>query len=266
MTYWNLLLPASLGIALMMLLLWLVQHKTNDASAVDVGWAAGLGLLGVFYAIFAPGDIERRVLLAFVASFWSFRLAGFLFFHRVMGKEEDRRYQSLRSRWGDKAQRNFFVFYQAQGLLDVLLSLPFLVIASNPRPSVHLLEIAGAVVWVTAIIGETVADRQLAAFRSDPDHRGKTCRRGLWRYSRHPNYFFEWLVWCGFAWMAWPAPNGWLGILSPIVMLFFILKVTGIPPTEAQALASRGDDYKEYQRTTSVFVPWFPKKATRSSL
>jgi steroid 5-alpha reductase family enzyme len=244
----------------MMSLLWLFQRKTNDASAVDVGWAAGLGLLGVFYALFASGDYERRVVLAFVVSFWSFRLAGYLLFNRVLGKAEDRRYRSLRAQWGSKAQQNFFFFYQAQGLLAVLLSVPFLVIAFNPLRSIHLFEILGLVVWATGILGESVADRQLAVFRSNPDHRGRTCRDGLWRYSRHPNYFFEWLVWCGFALMAWPAPNGWLGALSPLVMLFLILKVTGVPPTEAQALESRGEDYRDYQRTTSVFVPWFPKR------
>jgi steroid 5-alpha reductase family enzyme len=259
MTEWSLLAPAWFGMASMMLVLWLIQLRTKDASLVDVVWAAGLGLLGIFYALVASGEFERRVMLACVVSFWSFRLAGYLLFNRVLGKAEDRRYRSLRAQWGRNAPRNFFFFYQAQGLLDVLLSIPFLVIAFNPRPSIHFVEILGLVVWATGIFGETVADRQLAAFRSNPDHRGRTCRDGLWRYSRHPNYFFEWLIWCGFALMAWPAPNGWMGIVSPIIMLFLILKVTGVPPTEAQALASRGDDYRDYQRTTSVFVPWFPK-------
>jgi steroid 5-alpha reductase family enzyme len=124
------------------------------------------------------------------------------------------------------------------------------------------MEITAVGLWLVAIIGETVADRQLAAFRANPDNRGRTCRSGLWAYSRHPNYFFEWLNWCAYALMALPAPYGWAGLASPVIMLFLILKVTGVPPSEEQALASRGDDYRDYQRTTSVFIPWFPKRST----
>jgi steroid 5-alpha reductase family enzyme len=255
------LLAGWLGVSLMMLALWAHQRSTKDASAVDVGWAAGLGLLAIFYAIFAPGDPGRRLLIGFLAGFWSFRLASYLLTHRVIGKEEDGRYQTLRTRWGDRAQWNFFIFYQAQGFLDVVLSLPFLVISFNRSPSFHPLELAGVALWTVAIIGETIADRQLAAFRSSSANQGKTCRSGLWRYSRHPNYFFEWLIWCAYGLIALTAPHGWLGFASPMIMLFFILKITGIPPTEERALESRGDDFRDYQRTTSAFVPWFPKRS-----
>ena len=111
---------------------------------------------------------------------------------------------------------------------------------------------------VMGVIGETVADRQLLAFKRDPAHRGRTCRAGLWRYSRHPNYFFEWVLWCGFGAFGLTGPLGWLGLAAPFLILFTILFETGIPPTEAQALASRGEDYRRYQRTTRAFVPWPP--------
>jgi steroid 5-alpha reductase family enzyme len=100
----------------------------------------------------------------------------------------------------------------------------------------------------------------LAQYRGDPVNRGKTCRLGLWKYSRHPNYFFEWLYWWVYVLIAWTAPLGWISLLAPGLMLFFLLKVTGIPATEAQAVRSRGDDYRDYQRTTSMFIPWFPQK------
>ena len=113
---------------------------------------------------------------------------------------------------------------------------------------------------VVGVVGETVADRQLLAFKRDPANRGRTCRTGLWRTSRHPNYFFEWILWCGFGLLGYAAPWGWTGLAAPLLILCSIVFVTGIPPTEAQALASRGDDYRAYQRTTSAFVPWPPRR------
>ena len=118
----------------------------------------------------------------------------------------------------------------------------------------------GLLIWTISVLGESIADAQLARFRSNPANRGKTCRIGLWNYSRHPNYFFEWLHWWSYVAIAWSAPYGWTTLLAPALMWFFLFKVTGIPATEAQAVISRGDDYKLYQQTTSVFVPWFPKR------
>lgn len=258
--YVDLLLWGWLGVAAMMLALWSYQWVKQDASAVDVGWATCLGCLSVFYALMGPGTSSRRILIAFLAGFWAFRLASYLLLDRIVHGDEDRRYRRLRAHWGGAAHRNFFFFYQAQGLLGVVLSLPFLLICFNAVPQMHPLEIAAVGLWLVAIIGESVADRQLASFRANPDNRGLTCRSGLWRYSRHPNYFFEWLIWCAYALMALPAPYGWAGLASPVIMLILILKVTGVPPSEEQAMASRGDDYRDYQQTTSVFLPWFPKR------
>jgi steroid 5-alpha reductase family enzyme len=122
------------------------------------------------------------------------------------------------------------------------------------------LDFAGIALWAVGIVGVTLSDHQLAVFKTRPENRGKTCRAGLWRYSRHPNYFFEWLHWCSYVPLVISAPGGWLAVLVPLVLLYFFFFVTGIPPTEAQALASRGEEYRSYQRSTSVFVPWFPKK------
>ena len=108
--------------------------------------------------------------------------------------------------------------------------------------------------------GEAAADAQLNKFKSDPSNKGRTCQVGLWRYSRHPNYFFEWLIWVAFALFALASPGGCWGLLSPALILYFVLRVTGIPATEAQAIRTRGEEYRRYQQTTSAFVPWFPKK------
>lgn len=242
-------------------LLWYRQTRTEDASLVDVAWAASLGGLAVYYAVVASGHPFRRAALALVVGAWSARLAWHIY-ARHQGGPEDGRYRDLRERWGEKAQLYFFFFFQAQAGLALVLSLPFLLVARNQAPTAEPLEIAALVLAVISVYGESVADRQLERHRRNPDNRGKTCRSGLWRYSRHPNYFFEWLIWCSFALGALAAPAGALGLTSPALMLFLILKVTGIPPTEERALQSRGEDYRRYQETTSAFVPWFPKEAT----
>jgi steroid 5-alpha reductase family enzyme len=236
--------------------LWGVQVRTRDASHVDVGWAAGLGLLAIACAALLDGDPARRALVGTMAAVWSLRLAAHLYFDRVHGKPEDGRYAALRASWGADANRNFFFFFQAQALLDVLLALPFAALSAKTGP-LGAFDFVGAAVWLAAVAGEASADRALARFRARPDSKGRVCREGLWRLSRHPNYFFEWLHWLAYAAMA---PADWRVWLSPALMLFFLLRVTGIPATEAQALKSRGDAYRDYQKTTSMFVPWFPRR------
>jgi steroid 5-alpha reductase family enzyme len=133
----------------------------------------------------------------------------------------------------------------------------------NPSPTFTLWELAGGLLWLAAVGGEWVADRQLVRFRADPVNRGRTCRDGLWRYSRHPNYFFEALHWWAYVLMGVGVPFGWVTLLGPLLMTVALLKISGFPLAEAQALASRGEDYRNYQRTTSAFIPWFPKQAGR---
>jgi steroid 5-alpha reductase family enzyme len=260
----RLLLLAWAVAAAVMLVLWAVQRRTRNANAVDVAWAALIGVNALFFAALSEGDLVRRVLIALLAAGWSLRLAGYLFVTRVLREApEDGRYRTLRGEWG---QGKFFVFYQAQALLTVVLAVPFLLISANPAPAFSWLEGLGAALWLVALAGEAVADAQLARFRGDPAHRGRTCRVGLWRYSRHPNYFFEWLIWCAYWLFALASPWGWATVYCPLLMLYFLFRVTGIPATEAQALRSKGEAYREYQRTTSVFIPWFRRAApvTRS--
>ncbi len=253
---WGWLLAGSV-----MLLVWIQQALRKDATLVDVAWAANLGLLAGLYAFLGDGLRERRVLIAVLAGAWALRLAGYLLFDRALGKPEDGRYRSLRESWGPHANRNFFWFFQAQALLDVVLSVPFLLVCANRASTIAPVECASVALWLLAIGGESLADLQLAQFKRDPASKGKTCRRGLWRLSRHPNYFFEWLHWVAYALFALLAPFGWLAISAPAIMLYLLWKVTGIPATEAHAVKSRGQDYIDYQRTTSAFVPWFPKRA-----
>jgi steroid 5-alpha reductase family enzyme len=242
-----------------MALLWIVQVRTRDASFVDVAWAMGIACLAVVYALLADGDPAHRALAAALALVWGLRLGLYLLFDRVLGKPEDGRYQALRERWGDRADRRFFAFFQFQAAFVVFFSLPFLLVSLDPADGLAALEWLGVGIWAVGNLGAIVADLQLAAWRRDPANRGRTARAGLWAWSRHPNYFFEWVTWCGVAVVATAAPWGWLAWIVPAGLLFLLFRVTGIPATEAQALRSRSD-YAEYRRTTSVFVP-LPRRA-----
>ena len=249
--------------ALAMLALWQLQRRRGDASFVDAAWAAGLGLLARIYAGVLPGGGGRRILVTLLAVLWSGRLALHLLKDRVIGKEEDGRYREMRRQWGARAQAEFFWYFQAQALAAALFSVPFVVAMANGRPFPGAWDAAGVAVWLVAVGGEWLADAQLARFRADPRNRGRTCRAGLWSWSRHPNYFFEWLHWWSYVLLAAGGPWWWLTLLGPAAMLYLLFHVTGIPKNEARALETRGDDYRDYQRRTSAFIPLPPRSPRR---
>jgi steroid 5-alpha reductase family enzyme len=260
----NALVMAEIGagaLLLFMFLLWLISVRIQNAGIVDLGWALGLVMLAVWYAWRGSGFPARRWILAVMVGLWGFRLAYHLV-RRISHEPEDGRYQQLRRDWhGKHVNLRFLLFFEAQALLDILLSLPILIAAINPAPELDVLEYAGITLWLLAVVGESVADAQLAAFRRNPASRGHVCQLGLWNYSRHPNYFFEWFVWVAWAVYAFASPSGWFALICPMLMLFFLLRVSGIPATEAQALRTRGQEYARYQQSTSAFVPWFKKSS-----
>ena len=255
---WGLLAVGAALACFGMAALWALQTRTRNASAVDVAWAGLIACCGVLYGVLAAGDAAHRLLAALLAGVWGFRLAGYLLVDRVLGKAEDGRYQTLRRKWGDRANRRFFWFFQFQAAFVVFFSIPFAIIAEDTG-SLGVLSWMGIALWLAGNIGAITADRQLARWRADPANRGRTARNGLWSWSRHPNYFFESVTWIGVALTATAAPWGWVAWSVPAVLLVLLFRVTGIPTTEAQALRSR-DDYAEYQRTTSVFVPLPPRR------
>lgn len=253
---------AATAISLVMITLWFVQRRTKNAGIVDVAWSATIGMAGVWFAWSSDGYERRRWLVAALIAIWSLRLTVYLF-RRVVGEPEEGRYATLRENWGSQADRKFFVFYQFQAAAAAFFALPVLAAAQNSVERLGGLDWLAVACWIVGVSGVTIADWQLARFRDEKQHRGETCRKGLWYYSRHPNYFFEWVHWWSYAVFAAGAGLAWLGVAVavPLALLYFIFFVTGIPPTEAQALASRGEDYRRYQQTTSVFVPWFPKRS-----
>lgn len=239
-----------------MLYLW--QLRSRDAGIVDVGWSIGIGMAVAWYAISLEQPLLQRLAVAAVTIPWSLRLGGYLLIDRVRGGEEDGRYRQLRNEWGERAPRKFSFFFQFQALLIALFSLPPLLALLSPVPSNHYL-VAGVLVGWGALIGESIADAQLRRWRGNAANRGRTCRSGLWRYSRHPNYFFEWLHWWAYVLIAGPTIHALPALAGPALMLLFLYRITGIPYTEQQALKSRGDEYRAYQESTSAFFPWFPK-------
>ena len=254
-------LLALAGLCTVFAALYLVARRWNNYGIVDIAWSYAFGALALFYAAFAPGWPVRRALIAALAVVWSLRLGTHLAV-RVIGHHpvEDGRYVQLRKDWAANFVTKMFWFFQMQAASVVLLGAAFLVAALNPAPALHPLEIAGAVLWLLAIGGEALADAQLAAFKKNPAHKGQVCAVGLWRFSRHPNYFFEWLIWVAFFVFSLGSPHGWVALIGPASILYLLLRVTGIPMTEEQSLRSRGDAYRRYQATTSAFLPWFPKK------
>ena len=247
-----------MGAAIVMAAIWQGQRRTRNAGLVDVGWTVAVAGLAVLYAAFGEGWTVRRLAIGAMMGVWGLRLAGHLFV-RVHGHPEDGRYADLRRRWGAGANARLFWFFQLQAVAAAFFALPALLASADPHPALRPVETAAIGLWMLAFAGEASADRQLARCKADPAMRGRTCRAGWWRYSRHPNYFFEWTMWVAYGAFAVAAPFGVLALSCPAAMLFLLLRVTGIPATEAQAIRSRGDEYRRYQQTTSMFVPLPPR-------
>jgi steroid 5-alpha reductase family enzyme len=264
----NPLLLAGIAAVLLSLLfvgIYLLARRIDNYGIVDVAWSYAFAVTALVYALGGAAPVSRRLILLAMVGAWSLRLGTHLHV-RVMGHHpvEDGRYQQLRRDWHGNFAPRMFGFFQLQAGSVVILAVPFLLAMNNPASAFHPLEFAGLALWAIALSGEAVADAQLKRFKRDPSNRDKVCAVGLWRYSRHPNYFFEWVVWVGYAVFAAAAPWGWLGVISPAIILYLLLRVTGIPLTEEQSVRSKGDAYRKYQYSTSAFVPWFPRHTRRA--
>lgn len=245
--------------AALLFAVWVVQLFTRNAGLVDVIWSAAVGLLGVFYAVVGDAPVATRILLALMAGVWGLRLAAYLG-QRMRGRPEDSRYAAARASWGRRADLYMLGFFLFQALVAWILSLPFLVVAYMPTNPPLALATLGVLVWVISVGGEAVADWQLNRFKRDPDNAGVVYNGGLWRYSRHPNYFFESLHWVSYVIIAIGAPFWWATLFSPVIMAVLLLKVSGIPMIENRDAATRRTGHDAYVRTTNAFIPWPPKR------
>ncbi len=258
MSLTELLLNAWLALALVFTAVWWVQRRTGNAGIVDSVWAVTLGLLGPWFAWHSSAEPLVRVMLAVMPMAWGLRLGLFLW-QRNHGKPEDGRYAELRRQWGPQAAWRMWRFFQIQVLFTMVLCLGLLVASRRESPLPDPLILLSAFIWLASVLGEALADAQLATFKRDPANRGRVCRQGLWGWSRHPNYFFECLHWVAYVPLAWGTSGWWMALFPPLVMAFLLLKLSGIPATEAQAARSR-PDYDHYIRTTSALIPWPPKR------
>jgi steroid 5-alpha reductase family enzyme len=241
-------------------LMWLICVRVKNYGFLDVTWTLGIGLLAFVDGSMGSAPLERRILFTAMGVGWSLRLGLFVLM-RVLRNHptEDKRYRSLRERW--RSPGAFLAFFELQALIALIFSAPFLAAAYASTPEISTLEWGGLSIAVVGILGEALADAQAQAFKQRPRSTKKILDVGLWRYSRHPNYFFEVVTWIGFALAAIALPLGWISLACPILIGYFLLRVTGIPLTEKHSIETHGDLYRDYQRRTSALVPW-RRKAT----
>ena len=248
---------------------WWFQKRWANAGWVDVFWTFATGAAGIVGALWPlPGQDAwppRQIVAAILAGFWAFRLGSHLR-TRVLTRPEDARYAGFRRDWGGDFQRRLFWLLHIQAAAALPLAVAILVAARGPAQQARLMDFVALCVVAVAIAGEAAADWQLAHFVADPANHGRVCDSGLWAWTRHPNYFFEFLFWC-----AWPLsaiapgwPFGWLALLAPATMYWLLVHISGIPPLERVMLASRGDAYRDYQRRTSAFFPLPPRREAKS--
>lgn len=233
--------------------------RQDKLTWIDAAWSAAMGVCALCMVLISEGDLIRRCVAGTLVAAWAFRLTTHLVKHRLKGPE-DGRYVDLRRALKMKRELYMPAFYAFETLLVPICLIPVYCVMTLPGPFGTPWDFLGIAVYCTAVGGETLADRQLAHFRSQPRNKGLTCRVGLWRFSRHPNYFFEWVHWWAYVVMALGTPVFFFTLSGPAVMFIFLFYITGIPHIERRALKSRGDDYRAYQKTTSIFIPWIPKQ------
>jgi steroid 5-alpha reductase family enzyme len=249
------------AVLLVMLATWGLSLRRRDAGIVDSVWGAGFALIALLGLAFGGGSPARRALVATMTVIWGLRLS--LHIHRRnRGRGEDYRYRAMRERHGERFGRaSLWTVFLLQGALMLVIATPILAAASAPAPErLGPFDVAGLAVWLAGFLFEAVGDAQLARFRSDPDNRGRVMDRGLWRFTRHPNYFGDALLWWGIFLPAASTPRGWAGAIGPALMTFLLVRVSGVALLERELAASK-PGWRDYAARTSAFFPWFPRRS-----
>jgi len=262
--YFQSLVAIALSLSILMAFAWVVQQRSGNSGWVDTIWTFAVGLVGAGAALWPIGGANpnaRQWLVAALVAIWSLRL-GMHIAIRTAAITDDPRYAAFATQWGANSARRMFLFLQNQAFGSIPLVFAIFVAARFPGETLRWRDYLGALILLTGIAGEALADAQLKSFRANPANSGRVCDIGLWRWSRHPNYFFEW-----FCWLAYPVvalsfayPWGIATLLAPVFMYWILVYVTGIPPLEEQMLRSRGERYRDYQSRTSKFFPLPPQK------
>lgn len=259
MTMMNLILMSGALIFIYVLIGWLISLALKNSSIMDIMWGFGFLIVAWFYFIYsAEGLISRKLLMSFLVTIWGLRLSAHIYL-RNKGKGEDFRYKNWRMQYSNKWWWfSFFKVFLLQGFLMWIISAPLLGSQFGGRNNpIGFIDFLGALLWIVGFSMEALSDYQLSVFKSKPVNKGKVLDSGLWKYSRHPNYFGEALQWWGFFLISAAAGNVWT-IFSPSLMTFLLLKVSGVSLLE-KSIVKNKPGYKEYIEKTNAFIPWFPK-------
>lgn len=240
-------------------LVWMISVRLRDAGIADIFWGLGFVLLAWVFCFLSPALTPRSWLVAVLITLWGARLSWHIF-RRNHGNGEDPRYQAMRAAHGRAFWwRSLFTVFWLQGAILWFVALPLLAAVQAAQPAAFTaVDGLGVLLFAVGFSFEVVGDRQLRRFRSDPSNRGHVLDRGLWRYTRHPNYFGDAVLWWGLYAIAAATPNGWLTVLSPALMTFLLLRVSGVTLLE-QSLKASKPGYEAYLARTPAFFPWFPR-------
>lgn len=250
------------GLAIFLSVAMALACRTALASGrsgrIDSIWTLATGAAAVIAALYPAPEAHpaRQALVAVLVAIWSLRLGAYMW-RRAESGPDDARYATLKQQWGANAPKQLFKFLQIQAVCSWPLAAAAFVAAHAPRAALDWRDAAGVALFCISLAGESVADAQMAAFRRDPRNKGRICDTGLWAWSRHPNYFFEWLVWCAYPLIAIQTdyPAGWIALGAPALMYWLLVHVSGVPPLEAELRRSRPEAFADYERRVNAFFP-----------
>lgn len=252
------LLYSSVAIFIFMVCVFVIALLKRDNSIVDIAWGIGFILVATLTFFLSPGFTWRHVLVTCAVCLWGVRLS-FYIYTRNKGRGEDFRYARWRKQWGKSfLWRSFFQVFMLQGMLLVIISYPVMLLNNSEAKGFSFWDAAGVSIWLFGFLFEAIGDYQLSAFKKDPMNKGKIMTGGLWRFTRHPNYFGEATLWWGIFLIALPLERGWTAAIGPLLITFLLLRVSGVTMLEKKYAGN--PEFMEYARKTSPFFPWLPKK------
>lgn len=252
------ILSTAIVVFVYMTCVFLMALLRKDNSVVDVAWGIGFILVALLTFFLKPGLRWRHILVTGLVCVWGIRLALYIYF-RNKGRGEDFRYAKWRKEWGSMfVVRSYFQIFMLQGLLLLIISYPVMLVNQSETGGFSVWDVAGIGVWLVGFFFEAVGDFQLSVFKRNPGNKGKIMTTGLWRLTRHPNYFGEATLWWGIFLIALSVKNGWTAIIGPFLITFLLLRVSGVAMLEKKY--ANNQEFLDYARKTSPFIPWFPKK------